>query len=191
MVRFHIRGLSPLIQHNGQLADPMNEWTRALSALTSKKKKTDKDREEIGRVEFMGGLYIDEAGHPCIPGENIESMLQVEGRRNKMGRQVQAGIICDGLFPLQYDGPKEPEGLWERRAAFALRKGVRNQMNRVIRTRPIFRDWRLTFDVEVIAEEINAPVVIGFVEAAGRHTGMGDWRPRFGRFVVEKAEEVQ
>jgi hypothetical protein len=190
MLRFEIRGVSPLLLHNGQLSDPQNEWSRAMKAVTSKKKKTDKDHDEIGRLEFMGGLYVDEDGAPCVPGENIEAMLQSEGAKNKMRKQVQAGVICDGNFPIVYKGPKTAEGLWEQRKEFSLRKSVRNQQNRVIRTRPIFRDWALTFDVDVIEEEINSATIEEFVRAAGRHTGLNDWRPKFGRFVVESVKEV-
>jgi hypothetical protein len=190
MLRFLIRGVSPLLLHNGQLSDPQNEWSKAMKVITGKKKKTDKDMDELARLEFMGGLYVDDNGVPCVPGENIEAMLQAEGAKNRMKRQVQSGVISDGNWPIIYDGPKTAEGLWEKRKEFALRKSVRNQQNRVMRVRPIFRAWALEFDVDVIEEEINAAQIKEFMPAAGRHTGLNDWRPKFGRFMVESVKEV-
>lgn len=190
MLRTTIRGVCPLILHNGQLADPQNEWSREMASFTSKKKKLDSDRDEIGRIEFMGSLYVGDDGAPCLPGENFESMLQAEGARNKIKRQVQCGVICDGNFKLVYDGPQDAEGLWSKRDDFAFRKAARNQRGRVIRVRPIFRAWSVTFDLEVFQEEINKTQVADLIKAAGRHTGLGDWRPKFGRFVVESMKEV-
>jgi len=67
-----IKGVSPLLLHNGQLADPLNQYTRALKQQTSKRKKTDVDLMEIRRLEWEGGFYRDDQDRPCIPGENIE-----------------------------------------------------------------------------------------------------------------------
>lgn len=190
MLRFTIRGLTPFLSHNGQMADPQNEWTRALKTATLKKKKTDRDYDEIARIEFMGGLYVNDKGEPCMPGENIEAMILAEAGRNKMKREVKAGVISDGLFPIIYDGPRNAEKLWLRRKDFAFSKTIRNQMSRVVRTRPIFREWSLVFDVEVIEEVINRSRVEEFVRAAGGVIGLGDWRPKFGRFELESVEEV-
>ena len=76
IVSVRVRGIAPLICHNGQLVDPMNKWVRAIKKLTNKgKKKTDEDIAEIARLEFLGGLYAGEDGAPCVPGENIEAWL--------------------------------------------------------------------------------------------------------------------
>ena len=60
--------------------------------------------------------------------------------------------------------------------------------NRVTRTRPYFKDWA------VDAEGMFDPAVISvdelreIAQTAGTMIGLGDWRPRFGRFeaTVEK-----
>ena len=63
---------------------------------------------------------------------------------------------------------------------------------RVMRYRPMFRDWKLTFDVE-FEDEISAEVMKEAFEIAGRYVGIGDWRPqkkgKFGKFQVTNFQE--
>jgi len=42
--------------HNGQLADPMNRFTKAIKEITGKRKKSDSDHMEISHLEFLGSL---------------------------------------------------------------------------------------------------------------------------------------
>ena len=119
-----IEGIAPLIMHNGQLADPLNEHTQALARLTSKRKKTLDDHREIGRVEWMGGLYLDEDGAPCLPGEVIEAALVSGAKKFKLGKDAKSGLMVAGDVPLKYKGPRDAEGLWNH-GGFLKRAGVR------------------------------------------------------------------
>ena len=40
-IKFRMTGTCPLMLNNPQTVNPMNEFTKAISALTSKRKKTD------------------------------------------------------------------------------------------------------------------------------------------------------
>jgi len=184
----HIEGRSPLLMHNGQLADPMNPIVRAIKNLTSKgKKKTDDDLAEIARLEWMGGLYIGDDGGPCVPGEVIEAMLKQAAKKTRQGKDADAAIISDGNWPLIYDGPRDPVALWESRRFYkACSAGI--QKARVWRTRPMFVKWALRFDVEFMIDVVNRDDVITWINTAGRLIGLCDWRPKFGRFVVVKVE---
>jgi hypothetical protein len=70
---------------------------------------------------------------------------------------------------------------------FALRKSVRVQQNRVMRSRPLFRKWSCTFTVEFDTEVVNTEQVIEAIIASGRYEGFGDWRPKYGRFEIVKS----
>lgn len=178
-----IRGISPLIMHNGQLADPLNEHTQALARLTSKRRKTVDDHKEIGRVEWLGGLYLDEKLRPCLPGEVIEGALVSGAKKFKLGKDAKSGIVVAGNFAVDYKGPKDTAKMWAD-GGFLKRAGVKVGQARVIRSRPIFTEWSCTFDIEwdptVIKDE---RALLEIVEAAGQ-CGIGDWRPKFGRFEV-------
>lgn len=182
---YRIRGVAPLIMHNGQLADPANEWTRAVKEISGKRKKTDADYEEMARLEWMGGLYLHE-GEPCIPGYVLEGVLIGKGgaaRKQRMGKQAAAGLYALENFPLEYEGPRDPVEMWKDKR-FQLRVPVVVNTSRVIRTRPIFNEWAATVAVEVDTELVNVDDVDLWMKIAGKQVGFMDWRPKCGRFEV-------
>ncbi len=179
-----IRGISPLLMHNGQLADPMNEHTRAVgdAVKTAKKSKTDAAWEAAYKAEFLGGLYLDEKLEPCLTGEVIEAVIIEGAKKTKQGKEARAGVIVDGNFPLKYKGPRAAEDLW--RAKFYKTTSARIGQNRVMRTRPMFMEWGCTFSVQFNPSLINKKDLIKFIEKSGAEVGVGDFRPRYGRYEV-------
>jgi hypothetical protein len=176
-----IRGLTPLIMHNGRLSDPLDEATQALSRLTSKRNKTLDDHRAVSKAEWMGSLYVTEKGAPCLPGEVIEAALCEGARKYKLGKAAKGGIIVAGDFPLVYDGPKTPAKLWDH-GGFLKRASARVGTNRVIRSRPIFPQWEVSFEVQWDPALVkDDTTVLEIVDAAGQ-SGICDWRPKFGRF---------
>jgi hypothetical protein len=178
-----IRGLTALIMHNGQLADPLNAASLSLSKLTKKKDKTEADHLAIRKCEWYGGLYVDEKQRPCLPGEVLEALAVEGAKRLKLGKVAKGAIIIDGNFAIDYPGPKSPDALWAD-GGYVKLAGVRNKQNRVIRARPIFPKWECTFDVQWDPEMIkNEDELFDIFENAAS-VGVGDWRPKFGRFEV-------
>ena len=57
---------SSIIPHNGQTADPRNRFSKAMKLISGKRKKTDSDLDELARLEFLAGLYL-EGGDIVIP----------------------------------------------------------------------------------------------------------------------------
>jgi hypothetical protein len=172
--------------HNSQLADPLNKFTRSIKEITAKgRKKTDADLEQLAKLEFMGGLYVDEKGHPAVPGECIEGVIRDGARKGRKGKDAQCGIISDGVWPLIYDGPKDVEKLWldER---FRDYRGVKVTQSRVMRMRPKFPVWSLEFEVSFEQEVLNQTDLEKWLRDAGQFVGLLDFRPRFGRFEVDR-----
>lgn len=182
-LQFKLTGASPLVMHNGQLANPLNSFAKAMKRVSSKRAKTDADHEELARLEFLGGLYVGEDG-PCIPGELVEAALIVAAKKSKRGPQAKVGLLSDGNHRLDYDGPRDTDALWADER-FRLVAGVRVGQARVMRTRPIFRDWSATIFVDFLPGQLNRAEVAEMVRTAGEVVGFGDWRPRFGRFTAE------
>lgn len=184
---------SALIMHNERLADPLDTFTRAIAEVTSKRKKALADHEEIGRLEFYGGLYTDPhldyplngtKAAPVVPAWNILRCLQDGGKRYKRGVDVPRGIMpLAEVAKIQYDGPKDVVKLWED-GSFALRKSVGVQRNRTMRTRPFFTDWQAELPIEVDMEIFNLSDLEMIWKAAGLYSGLGDMRPVYGRFTA-------
>jgi hypothetical protein len=170
--------------HNGQLANPLNQFARDIRSLSGKRRKTEADFEELARLEWLGALYLSH-GEPCLPGEVVEACLVRGAISKRRGKQAKAGILCLGAFPLEYDGPRDPLELWKQEE-FRLTAGVKVGNVRVIRTRPIFREWAAEIEVRYNPALLNADEVGQFLVAAGELEGLGDWRPRFGRFEVSR-----
>lgn len=181
---YTIRGVSALIVHNGQLADPLNRFTKALKTVSSKRNKTDADFEELARMEWYGSLYLLN-GEPALPGNAFEAALIEAAKKKRKGQQAKAGLFVDGFYPILYDGPRDPHALWPLEE-YRLTVRVRIQRNTVMRTRPIFRQWACTFVVNVEDALLNPSEIIDFLSYAGSNIGLCDWRPKFGRFVVEE-----
>jgi hypothetical protein len=179
-----IEGASPLLMHNGQLADPLNEHARALSdaVKTAKKSKTDAAWEAAYKIEFFGSLYLDDKLEPCLPGEVLEALIVEGAKKTKQGKEVKAGVIVDGNFALDYAGPRTADKLWKARMFKTATVKIRQ--DRVVRTRPMFTQWGCTFNVQFNPELVNRKDLIKFIEKAGAEVGVGDYRPRYGRFVV-------
>jgi hypothetical protein len=179
---FRIASASPFLMHNGQLSDPLSEASQSLAEVHAKKKKTENDHKEMSRREYLGGLYMDENG-PCIPAEMLEAMIIGGAKKDKMGQQAKAAIIVENHASLEYDGPRDPKELWES-GKFVYRTSARVGMSRVQRTRPRFKTWEAEFEVRVNADLVNPKKVKDFIVTAGEQIGIGDWRPKFGRFLV-------
>lgn len=182
-IEVELKGIAPLILHNGRLANPLDEFSKALKQISGKRNKTDQDHEEMARIEFMGGLYLDNSGRVVVPGECIESMLVDAAKKLKLGQQAKAGIICDGLWPLIYSGPKSADALWENPHFRDMRK-AKIQRASVMRCRPIFREWSLKTTIHYLPDMLNESQVIDILKIAGRIVGLCDYRPKFGRFEV-------
>jgi hypothetical protein len=184
---FKITGVAPLIMHSGRLADPLNEWTKMISEISSKRGKTEADFEEMARLEFLGGMYVNGNG-PCIPGEVLEGALYGRGgaaRKYRMGKQAQASVFCMGHYDLEYDGPRDPLELWKD-GRFTSRVAAKVQTAKIMRTRPIFEQWASEVSVTFNPDIVNADDIIKWMYTAGAEVGLMDWRPKFGRFDVEE-----
>lgn len=178
-------GTMPTLMHNGQLCDPMNRWSKAIKEITSKRKKTDADHEEIARLEFLGSFYLDEDKKPCWPAENILRCIQAGAKKQRKGKDCEAGVLIDGDARLIYKGPTDPNELWENEQ-FRNFSQVRVQNNKVIRCRPMFPEWKIQFDLNYLPQVCNPSDIETWCHDAGLFIGLSDWRPRFGRFEVTK-----
>jgi len=187
-ITFTVKGLAPLILHNGELANTQNPIVKKMKAITDKRKKTDSDLEDIARLEYMGGLYVDDDGRVVMPGENVEIMLTAAARKKNKGKDFIAGIVSDGNWRIDYEGPKKADALYENKN-FVFQKMVVIGKAKILRTRPIFKSWSLTFTVSYIESIVNREDIIEACNVASSIIGMGDWRPKYGRFEVVDVKE--
>ena len=109
-LRFMITSVSPLLHHNGQLADPLNPHSKAIARVSSKRKKTEADHGELAELEYLGSLYLS-GGVPCIPAEAMEAALVRAASLKRRGPKAKAGLVVRDDLSLVYDGPRDPRVL--------------------------------------------------------------------------------
>jgi hypothetical protein len=189
-IKVTLTGTHSLVMHNVQLANPVNDFTRAIKKITDKKKgMTDEDREQKLKYEFLGSLYDDPQTGIHIPGENIAACLVAAAKMTRMGTLLKQALFVDSnVNPLEYDGPDTPEGLWADKN-FRYDTMVRVGASRILRCRPRFNEWRVGATGSLDERVLSVDDFRSIVETAGKRIGLGDYRPRYGRFKGE-VEEV-
>lgn len=186
LIRFRLTGERPLLMHSSRLVDPLDPISNELARLTAKRAKTNADQEEIARVEWRGGLWLF-GGRPCIPAEAIEATFLGAAKINRKGKHARAGFLVPDTPLLQYPGSTDLEALYAD-PAFRFRFPVRVNDARVMRTRARFATWHVDVTAEYLPGLFSAQDVFHLLEVAGFREGLGDWRPRFGRFSVRLLE---
>lgn len=181
-----------LIMHNGQTADPRNRYSKAMKEISGKRKKTDADLDELARIEFLAGLYLN-SGSIVLPDHVIEAALVAGAKKTKMGTVAKMAVFVDGPAELNFDGnpghidEDSLQQMWEG-GEHHITAGVKVGMAKVMRTRPHLKNWNATISLDYEDDLVNRQSVIEFAQDAGRQVGLCDWRPKHGRFQVEVVE---
>ncbi len=191
IINAEIEGIEDMLMHNGQLADPTNKWAKAMKEITGQRGKTEDQYIELARLEFLGGLYYDEVDGVFLPGEALEACLIDGAKKRKLGKNFKSAVFVHGHAPLNYGAKLSPEDMWKA-GTFKDTRGVVVGQSRVQRTRPVFRrGWKVAFQITLIEEAgINVSDVKTALMNAGTFSGLGDFRPRYGRFKVASFEQA-
>ena len=140
----------------------------------------------MARLAFQGSLYYRNDG-PFIPAHVLEGSLVNGAKKSKDGLKAKSGMFVEKGAVLEYNGPRDREGLWNNEDFRFTIPVVINRM-RIMRTRPIFNEWAAKVIVNYDDSQVNESQILRWIQDAGLQVGLGDWRPRYGRFVVEKVK---
>ena len=127
-----------------------------------------------------------EDGTLALKGEALVAAIikaggqwKIPKKRAAMSSLLQHMEACAELVQLtRRDGTPIKDYEIDRRRAVVKRAGI-------IRSRPRFNEWRALFEIEFDPILIPDPkIIVEIAQDAGTRIGVGDYRPRFGRFVV-------
>jgi len=191
-IKLKFTGIRPMLMHNGGLADRLNPYAAAIKKITAKKtNRTEEDYAEQDRLEWLGGLYwSDDLNAIALPCDNIEAVLKEGARKVKLGKKFEAAVFLEET-EVALDHRKRGKSKEEihKDPAYTSRVGIVVNNGRVMRIRPMIpTGWSLTFTVEYDASVVDAEQIITAAKEAGALVGIGDWRPKFGRFTVEEVK---
>jgi hypothetical protein len=178
LVEVKLTGVAPLLFHRWS-CDAVAE--KAKAAKGSKAKKSD-------NVESY--VYRNEEGELCLPGEYLRQscLLAAKFRQDPRSPRksaydlYKAGVVS--LTELASLGAKD----WD----YMDRRRVVVQRNALTRERPAMRaGWTATIQLQVLTPEyIDETQLADVISNAGRLVGVGDFRPTFGRFRIERFERL-
>jgi hypothetical protein len=150
--------------------------------------------------EWKGYLYVNGEGQVYQPATHFDGALikaaagyKIQGARGKTYKDLFKGnVFCSPdeiLHGVMAPKTLDPDG--DKRLYLDVRPVV-VQRARVVRIRPAFKPgWRLSFEITILDDQVPANVVNEVLIMAGRTVGIGDFRPRFGRFMVTGFQVVR
>ena len=176
--KVEITGITPLLMNKPLEYGFDEQWIE---------KKASEDWEK----EALKKLYIDSNGTIYQPSTHLEMSLIEAGKKIRVKGQGKAtysklfGSMVS-IDDLEIKHKKQDYTIHKTLVVIPSTKG------RVMRYRPMFKDWVLEFSI-TFEDEIPAEVVKEAFEIAGKYAGIGDWRPqkkgKFGKFQVTKWKE--
>ena len=185
-----VSGTAALLMHNVRLANPLDEYVKAIKLITSKPKKTDADYEELFKIEYAGGLYYAEKIGPYIPGRMIRASIINGAKLLKLGTAIERTLLVKETHAkLLYDGPRDRDKLYQSGHYTDIRsvgaQGARGG-GKTMRCRPIFEPpWSVQFELSVDPTIISLDNLRQCIERAGAYHGFGDCRKEGnGRFEI-------
>jgi len=169
-----IKGVSPLL---------MNRFIPEQLVETKVRRGNAKE------VSVEDKLYLTEDGKPYVPSAYIRNSLIEAGKAVKIkgkGKSTYSKLLGSSLIV-------QPDVIiinsstgWKPFTATAVNPATRGRMTV---TRPMFKDWKLEFEV-IMPDDINEEDFAKIFDEAGRYVGIGDWRPAkkgmYGKFIVAK-----
>lgn len=168
-----------------------------ISPLLMNRFAEEKAEEVVKRVtgvrvpeDVAVSLYILPNGKIYQPASHIEaSMIKAAANFNitGKGKKTYKDLAKSSIFV-------EPDAIIHQIQEYDIdKRPVVNPVTRgrVIRARPILREWVLSFRIKVLDDQFPKEMVKNILDYSGSAVGIGDYRPRFGRFIVTKFEQVE
>jgi hypothetical protein len=182
-----LEGVTPLLMASPE-SDRRGKTYVAYRQLSRKRGKTTADEDRLRELEFHVLIYHDKQIGCFIPGRNVKEMLREAATKIRKGEDVRRSLVVpEYRNPQIYNGPRNPDELFDE--GFYDTRMVANagvNAGRVERTRPMFEEWALEFELAIDPEELDPEELRYAVDRAQRKGGLGDGRRGldFGRFTA-------
>jgi hypothetical protein len=173
-----IEGTRPLLQHKFQ-EGAFEAESKTKVRIGSHKSDDPKD-----------SLYILASGEIYQPAEHIlQSMVKASTnfKIGGKGKKTYKDIIASSIFIT-------PEAIVHENQTWTPDKRsvvIPATRGRQMRIRPRFDKWSLTFNLLCTEEQVEPEALKQILDYAGSKVGIGDYRPRFGGFMVTQFKEVE
>lgn len=195
-VKLKVEGISPLLMCNVRMANKNDPYKIELDRLLDKKDKKESDKDLIIKTEWMGRMYHNqEKTKVVMPSDNFVSSGWMGAKKSKNGPSFMSAIsILESEIPLLFPHANKVKDLNElyQYKRYVDQRLVSQQRNvKILRTRPIFREWSFEVDVTIDTNIFKLEKVLESFYDAGTLVGLGDFRPSqshpgpYGKYMVD------
>jgi hypothetical protein len=182
-----VKGVAPLMQHRFPMPE-LKELSKGGHQSSGAKDYTEEWRDYF----YSNG--DNEIYQPAVhfEGSMVKAAVnfKIQGKRGKTYKDLfkAAVFVTPEFIPHDMQVPEELDTDADKPLYLDVRPVVINRA-RVVRIRPTFAPgWELEFEIEVLDDQIQPDLVQDILVFAGKTVGIGDYRPRFGRFNVTHFE---
>lgn len=175
-----IKGITPLLQNRFLQSDIDGKSTKRTGAC---KDKVTEDK-----------LYLTREGKIYQPASHLFGCLVNAGKSFKIkgkGKSTYSKLFGSSLS-ITPECLVHKNQKWEEFTTTAINPATKGRM---VVTRPLFQNWELSFNLEILDDDIDEATVKEALDLGGRYVGIGDWRPdkkgKYGQFIVTKFEEIK
>ena len=190
LINVEIEGITPLLQHKFGV----NTHLEMEKPLRKRTGVPDYSSEWKDTCYLEGDQIVQPSLHIEMAMVKAAAGYRLPGGRGKTYKDLflSSVFVRPAFIPHGVRVPEKPEiNAFEERVYLDVRPVVVNRGARVLRVRLALKPgWRLAFQVSVEDDQIQKEVVKRVIEAAGQTVGIGDHRPRFGRFSLIKFDLI-
>jgi hypothetical protein len=147
---------------------------------------------ELAKQHAEKRLYKSADGIPILPTSHIKAAMKdaakkvgVAGQgRTKCGKYIGSQIRVSAIESSGHTSGEIPiKGTWETDVRYCK---VPSSGGRILVARPVFPEWSIEFEVEVLDDKLLPSSAIDTILTdAGRIYGIGTYREEFGQFSVQ------
>ena len=189
-VKVTYTGVTPLLMNSVRgltdRADSKYERYKELMSIRSNK-RTEDESKELDDLTFYFSLYKDTNGYVTVSDEVIYSNLIKGAKASRDGQNAKRAILSIDNIVFKCDGKQHKLNSVVRNPNYRDVRLVRIGSSKVPHSRGWFVNWELEYELLFDDDEVSLADIKRFIQNAGKE-GIGDMRPRYGRFTFKIVE---
>lgn len=172
--KVEIKGIAPLLMNK------FDEEKQDKNTKYGSAKNYQKEAENC--------LYLNSKGKICQPATHIEAGIVKMATSYRIpggGKKTFKDATKSGIFI-------EPDLIQHKNQKWIIdKRAVVINRGRIVKARPKLEKWGLEFIITNIDGRITPAIIEQIIKDMGKYNGLGDFRPRYGRFKVIKFEPIK
>lgn len=171
-IQVQIKGMSPLLMNSAK--SMIDQALGAEMKVRTKEIVPGEEAEKVAHRNSEGKLFV--------PSTAIKAAMINASSFKKIGKYAAKAIVSASVYI------PNPEIILDKQKYEIDARTVVIQRNRVVKFRPVFKEWKLDFEMLYNETLINEKFIKEILIEAGQRIGLLDFRPQktgsFGMFEV-------